>query len=301
VSILLSTGKVLICGGATAIGSGAGSLKTCDLFNPATNTVTITASMTYDRYQPNTFSIPNGLVMICGGYSATNLDVVAQCEQYSSTSQTFSLGPSMVEGRDKPSVTVLANGNVLLCGGNAASLATYITACELYLMASNSFVSAAARPSLLAGRIYHRANLLPPNGKVLVCGGHQGSATALSSCELYNNVTNSFSAGPSLTIGRSFHVSQPTLHGNMVMCGGINLKGCDLYTSAANTMSPIPSTQLTLSVNRAQAAVVQLPEGSVLVFGGASTSSYLGSDGGGPAILSGTSTADRTSELLVLN
>src|SRR5438874_643195 len=73
--------------------------------------------------------------------------------------------------------------------------------------------------SLGAARNEHTATLLP-SGKVLVAGGFNGSY--LTSAELYDPSTGSWSATGSLGTAREFHTATLLPNGKVLVAGGYN-------------------------------------------------------------------------------
>ena len=92
----------------------------------------------------------------------------------------------------------------MLVAGGKGSLFNYLASAELYDPASGTW---AATGSLVAGRYYHTATLLP-NGKVLVAGGI-GNTGLLASAELYDPATGTWTATGNLATARD------TSHGDV--------------------------------------------------------------------------------------
>ena len=68
-------------------------------------------------------------------------------------------------------------------------------------------------------RVYHTATLLP-SGKVLVAGGQGIGGALLSSAELYDPATGTWTATGSLGTGRSFHTATLLPSGKVLVAGG---------------------------------------------------------------------------------
>ena len=59
-----------------------------------------------------------------------------------------------------------------------------------------------------------------PNGKVLVAGGYNGSGHLLSSAELYDPASGTWSATGSLNTAREFHTATLLPNGKVLVAGG---------------------------------------------------------------------------------
>ena len=91
--------------------------------------------------------------------------------------------------------------------------------------------------ALTVPRKEHTATLLP-NGKVLAVGGQNGS-TYLSSAELYNPTTGTFTATGSLSMARTRHTATLLQSGKVLVAGGEGSGGilgtAELYDPATGT------------------------------------------------------------------
>jgi Bacterial Ig-like domain (group 2)/Kelch motif/Galactose oxidase, central domain len=179
---LLANGMVLVVGGLTddpaADLYNPPSTPTAELYNPATNTWMTTTSLTYPRSQHTATLLPNGTVLVAGGYASRQFPAVA--EIYDPVSGTWSQAGSMVRPRVGHSATLLPNGRVLFVAGSLLT-DSKLTDVETYDPPSSTW---SAAPSLSTGRDRHTATLLP-NGVVLVTGGSRGGGLMTASTELY--------------------------------------------------------------------------------------------------------------------
>src|SRR6266550_2999128 len=123
--------------------------------------------------------------------------------------------------------------------------------------------------SLNIARESHTATLLP-NGKVLVAGGRTG-AGVLSSAELYDPASGTWSATGSLNTARRFHTATLLPNGKVLVAGGAILPSEELYDPASGAWSPTGS----LITGRCRHTATLLPNGKVLVAGGQGTGGVI--------------------------
>ncbi len=171
---LLPNGKVLITGGETFNGNSFVSLSTAELYDPATGSFADTASMSAARARHTATLLPNGKVLVAGGFSRVADNTSTSAELYDPATGSFTPTGSMGTARDGHTATLLPNGKVLVAGGFGN------TSAELYDATAGSF---ALTGSMVEPRGKHTAILLP-SGKVLATGGFNGDAQ-LASAELY--------------------------------------------------------------------------------------------------------------------
>jgi Putative Ig domain len=191
---LLSTGKVLIAGGANGVAD-----RSAELYDPATRAFTATGSMT-DARIGHTATLLNDSarsVLIVG-----SIDMTA--ELYNPALGTFTATGSMHHSRTSPTATLLSStgpnaGKVLIVGGNITS-GDLVT--ELYDPGTGSFTDTGSTTILRSG---HTATLLtagPLAGQVLIAG-----APGSFSAELYNPATGKFTQTGDMTVARTGHTA----------------------------------------------------------------------------------------------
>ena len=218
---LLPTGQVLITGGFNNLGSEA-PLNSAELYDPVANTFTaLTATMTTVREQHMATLLPNGLVLITGGWNSSFVALDA-AELYNPTTQTFTaLTATMTSGRVAHTSTLLPNGQVLIAGGGVIYGVNTLNTAELYDPVANTFTALTATMTALRGG--HIATLLP-SGQVLIAGGFSlanGSGTVLNSAELYNPVAQTFTAlTATMTTVREFAAAALLPNGLVLITGG---------------------------------------------------------------------------------
>jgi N-acetylneuraminic acid mutarotase len=233
------------------------------------------APMLTGRSNASATLLSNGEVLVAGGNDITNGNVgnvLSSAELYIPTTNTWSPAASMGQPRSGQIATLLRDGRVLLIGQggfNGPSSA------EVYDPASDSWSDAG---SLSVARTTFTATLLN-NGQVLVTGGYLdngpgSSGTFLSSAELYDPVSNTWSDAAPMAQPRSNHTATLLSNGKVLVAGGENLvpgagfvsilSTAELYDPATNTWSPAAP----MGKARLLFGATLLNNGKVLVAGG---------------------------------
>src|SRR6266496_4405785 len=135
--------------------------------DPASETWSVTGSLTIARYEHTATLLASGKVIVAGGFDG--VASLTSTELYGPVTGAWNITGSLLTPRREHTATLLSNGNVLVAGGFgvSASLAT----AELYNPGSGIWTPTG---SLATARREHTATLLS-NGKVLVTGGFGSS------------------------------------------------------------------------------------------------------------------------------
>jgi hypothetical protein len=237
---LLPNGKVLLTGGQIDNNNGDGS-ATAELYDPVANSFTpLTATLTTPRGGHTSTLLPNGRVLIAGGFNNNSISLNT-AELFDPVTQTFTpVIAAMTSHRANHMATLLPSGQVLLTGGSSAGV-TFNTA-EVYDPVGNSFT--ALVPTMTTVRSVHTATLLP-NGRVLLAGGGilqaSGAFTVFNTAELYDPVANSFTPlATTMTTPRIGHAASLLPNGQVLLTGGGNGTSTSAFTvfSTAEAYSP---------------------------------------------------------------
>jgi hypothetical protein len=224
----------------------------------APGTWTTTGSMNTARTRHTATLLPNGKVLVAGGFNQTSL--LASAELYDPATGKWTATGSMTTARWGHSATLLPNGEVLVAGGSTSDKGSAPTAeAELYNPVTGKWTTTG---SMTYNRERHGAALLA-NGQVLVAGGNSnpvypGSLTA----ELYNPTMGKWTVTGSLKVSHIDAGATLLQDGRVLMAGGVDSPSADLYSNS--------HWQLTIQSNYSHliSRTALLTNSDVLVIGG---------------------------------
>ncbi|MEJ2195936.1 MAG: PKD domain-containing protein [Ignavibacteriaceae bacterium] len=203
-ALKLNDGKILIMGGHNSTDQNHFS---AELFDPITSTFSPISKMNAARSGFSATLLYNGKVLIVGG-NTTGVDV----ELFDPTSQTFiPSGNLNISHRGGHRATLLNDGRVLISGGHPQNTA------EIYNPATNSF--SLISNTMTTIRVRHQSVLLD-DGKILLMGGEPGIPVVLSSAEIFDPVTESFTTISSMNEGRFDFGAVKLIDGRVMILGG---------------------------------------------------------------------------------
>jgi N-acetylneuraminic acid mutarotase len=219
--------------------------------------------------------LPNGKVLLLGGYDSSLLDTA---ELFDPASNTWTTAAPMLTGRTNQTATLLSNGDLLVVGGDSEpEVDNDYRSAEMYDSVNNTWTSISTPAEL---QVAERAVLLQ-SGQVLLLGRFGTSMNnASQGAAIYNPVTSTWRmvAPPN----QSFGNGTPILlaNGNVLFIGGYISEEVshpfveDLYTvlNSVEIYDPLTDTWSTgapMQQARAQETATLLSDGNVLVTGGA--------------------------------
>lgn len=270
---LLQDGKVLATGGH----GFSGELASAEIYDSATGLWTVTGSLHTARRFHTATLLPNGKVLVTGGQR--NDASLASAELYDPVSGTWSFTVSLSIARAYHTATLLTNGKVLVAGGSDGSGFSLISS-EIYDPATGIWASTG---DLMHQRERHSATLLP-SGRVLVAAGFSGAVFPfegdLSTTELYDPTTETWTLTGGLHNGRYHHAAALINNGKVIIAGGLTHRN-PLPDTVLNTaeLYDVVSGTWTSTGPLAQARYFQtattLPDDKVIVIGGTNFGSVL--------------------------
>lgn len=247
---------------------------------------TTISSLTTPRHAHTTTLLSSGKVLVAGGEKTWYSGILSSAELYDPSTNSWGSAGSLTVPRVYHTATLLPSGKVLVTGGRGSDGSTgpNLPTAELYDPDTNTWSTTG---SLATARRQHTATLLP-SGKVLVVGGTSsgGGGPFLSSAELYDPSTGTWSSGGSLIGPRYSHTATLLPSGKVLVTGGFGpysdsmhayLPTTELYDPDTNSWSSTGN----LAVGRLYATATLLPSGKVLVVGGYSSSGFTTNSGSG--------------------
>ena len=278
--------KVLFAGGQSL--AAGGDLSSAELYDPASGALgafSATGSLTggSTRYNHTATLLNTGLVLLAGGIGSNTF---GSSELYTVGSGTFAATATLLSTRQNHSATIQPDGQVLVAGGTDAAGTTYRVTAEYFDPAGNAGAGQwNSAPSLAAARAFQSMTMLP-NGTILVAGGQNGSSSYLTSSEIYNvasatatfdSTRNSGNTIINMVTSRSYQTSTLLPNGTVLIAGGENgggaLTNCELFDPVAKSWTATGNLGGGASWTREFHTATLLPNGKVLVTGGAGSDS----------------------------
>jgi N-acetylneuraminic acid mutarotase len=222
---LLDDGRVLVVGG-----SNSNATCTCttfqsaaDLYDPGTDEWNPTGSLITARYDHTATRLPDGMVLVAGGFGGTpdtlhaSGDALSTVELYDPASGTWASAAAMSTPRSQHTATLLDSGRVLVVGGTDG--ATTRSSAEVYDPATDTW--SPVEPMTIARHAHAALDL--GNGKVLIIGGLNESSSTVSgagSGEVYDPVADNWLTAIPMAVPRHGFVAMPLGDGRALIVGG---------------------------------------------------------------------------------
>jgi hypothetical protein len=282
----LTSGDVLVTGGASIDANGINFLSSCEIFSETTGAWTVTAPMAASRYGHTATRLPDGRVLVAGGASldSTGLAALSETETFDPSTLAWTVSAPMPIATYFHAATLMKDGDVLVVGAEASSGAVDAL---VYSTAAGTW-SAVAAPANLGGMFGSLVSL--NDGRVLAVGGVTSSGLP-GTTSLFDPAGGTWVATAAIPSAR-FGVGAALLpNGSVLVAGGEDASGTSLNDAFVyDVASDAWSAAGTMSTARALPAVGVLPGGGVAIAGGL-TSQLAGSLSGADYYLAGTWTA----------
>jgi hypothetical protein len=229
---LLPDGTVLVAGGSAARSADSNrALRTCEIFNPATEQWTPAASLNDARFGHPAVVLNDHRVLVVGGVVPVGRGryaALGYCEIYDLDAKKWVATGSLASPRKSHQATVLSDGTVLATGGDITGIQNSWTfnpyslwSAEVFTVASGTW---SAVPDMPYGRSHHRA--VPVGAKALIIGGTDDSSfdVGYQHSDSYDPVAKSFATLPTV-VGRWATAAVPLTGGRVLLAGGITRSG----------------------------------------------------------------------------
>lgn len=217
-------------------------------------------------------ALPDGRVLVAGGIDSSER-ALNTAELYDPLAGTFTYTGDMLEGRSCAQTVSLPNGQVLILGG--WGLRTPTATIERYDPLTGTFTGAG---SMTVPRSGFSATVLK-NGLVLIVGGSNRRETH-TSAELYDPASGTTLLTGSLPLPRTAHSATLLADGRVLIAGGSAAEeaGSTIYDTALiyDPQQGVFMPTGTLLTPRHKHAARLLPDGDVLIMGGANQLDWRG-------------------------
>ena len=257
---LLPNGTVFIAGGVESTTTGTSILASTELYDPATDRFTPAATMTTTRRGHTATVLPDGRVLIAGGYGGdgpTWGSPLASAELYDPSSDRFTTTGDLITATGFHTALLLPSGKVLIVGGSGiGTFPNNVAPAELYDPSVGTFTAAGT----YVGRSecdFCAPSVLLADGTVLFPDQYPA--------QIYDPTTNAFTVTGMMITDQSAATLLP--NGTVLFAGGESLSRtatAELYDPKTGAYSATGS----MTVPRVWHTLTLLPSGLVLATGG---------------------------------
>lgn len=264
----LPDGRVLVAGGFT---SEEGAARGAEVYEPDAGRFSPLPRMVTLRHSHTATLLPSGKVLIVGGYAAGTTPVPA-AELFDPATSSFAPTGYLVAARAGHVAVLLGDGRVLIAGGVGPGW-TFLSSVELYDPATGRF---SPTGGMTVARESHAAVRLR-DGRILIVGGHRGrraDITLYTSAEAYDPVTGTFRPVGDMRVRRHKHDAVALRDGRVLITGGADERDSEGVYDTTELFEPKTGTfrmgpAMMRPRYKHQGSSVLLPNGVVLIAGGA--------------------------------
>jgi len=232
---LLADGRVLVAGGSGARSAQSnGTLRSAEVYDPATGEWTETAPLTDARFGHPAVRLNDGRVLVVGGVLTIGrgrYTALGYCEAYDPATAAWTPTASLGVARKSHQATLLADDSVLVTGGDLPGLGTETLTYDPYSQWTTERFDPAkdtwsADAEMSWGRSHHRTLRLT-SGTLLRAGGTDGASFDIGyqNASTYDPVARTWSADFGTVVGRWAPAAVALADGRALMFGGITLSG----------------------------------------------------------------------------
>lgn len=280
----LDDGRVLIVGG-----TGSTTVTAAELYDPTQGMFTTIPGPAIPRSSHTATKLRDGSVIVIGGYGSDD-SYLTSIERFDPESGQWHVVGHLLEARAGHVAVPLSDGRILVIGGVGTGW-TFLASAELYDPATESSI---ATGSMSVARESHVAARLR-DGNVLVIGGHAGRRAQMvlyASTELYDVASGTFHAAGEMQVPRHKHDAVLLHDGSVLVTGGADTRdsrgqyqSVERYDPETDHFRVMPPLALT-RYKHAGTGIV-LPDGTVLIAGGANAAERYDPVTGKTGVISG--------------
>jgi hypothetical protein len=262
---VMQDGRVLVAGGTTVPDNASAALRTAEIYDRPSDTVTaVTSMMSAPRWQNSAVTLLTGKVLVVGGACAVNQMPACTADQTSAdlfdpVSNSFTpTAMRLNQPRIYTRAVLMVDGRVFIASGNDATV-------EIYDPASDSFTLVPHAQAHVYGFVVRLRD-----GRVLLGGGDGGVTAA----ELYDTDSGSFTSANAMVQSRSMLTAHTLPDGRVAVVGGASnsaggivdpLASIEYFNPATNSFT---AASYALATARCWHAAALVRDGTILVMGG---------------------------------
>lgn len=257
----LPNGRWLTAGGLT---TGDVATATVETYDAGTGQWTAAPSMSTPRVGMNPVALPDGRVLVAGGYSNYGTSTTtATAEVFDADANSWTNVASLTQKRAGHTTTVLSDGRVLVAGGDAGS-GSILTSAEIYDPQTNQWSS-----TTMPGPMFGAAAVSLADGRVLVVAGGQSASwiPGSNAAYLFDPTTDSWSTAASMAAPRVLAQTWLLADGRVLVTGALS----GSHRATGETYNPQTNswaTYDTMLSERAASGAVTLDDGDLMAAGG---------------------------------
>jgi N-acetylneuraminic acid mutarotase len=218
---LLDNGMVLVAGGFVGSDGGPEATASAELYDPRTGTWHRTGSMACGRGGHVAVPLPDGRVLVLGGWNQDQ--AVPTVEVYDATTGSWTGAAPLPTPREGFAATLVGN-KVLVTGGYERTGGTALSTSELYDPGSDQWTAVAG---MVVPRYSHQATGLA-DGRILVAGGvNDDNQGGVPDAEVYDPEADEWTAPDPMSDSRETdeiccHEQVRLSDGDVLAVGGYN-------------------------------------------------------------------------------
>ncbi|HYE29705.1 MAG TPA: hypothetical protein VEA61_15920 [Allosphingosinicella sp.] len=268
-AVALPDGRVLLVGGCVLESCEAGPESAAvDAYDPRSGRIARAGALLERRLSAVVVRLASGRILVAGGWSGPQ--VSARVELWDPATGRSRGGPQLAAARSDLAAATLADGRVLLAGGFDGDGPVDLV--EIFDPSRGKLISAGRLTVARAG-----AGAAPlPDGRVLIVGGGTGTGARepTASAEIFDPGTGRSVAVGALAAPRYKHATVVLPDGRVLVFGGSDRRDRNGKIDRVERFEPgirgfVAAGRLLAPRYKIGGAVVRLPDGKVLIAGGA--------------------------------